>query len=89
MKAKKKQVKKKPSDWKGKRVKIYQSGVNGEVEDLDNFTKEDLLKTMIRQNIANILAEDKRFNVFDVAIALNDLSNEHSAYMLEAETYYK
>lgn len=88
MKAKKKQVKKKPSDWKGKRVKVYQSGVNGEVDiSKDREQKEQLLTDAIKGFLAQFLLDDNRFDVFDIANSINRLNCDYGVYGFELENY--
>lgn len=88
MKTKKKEVKNKLDEFKGKRVKVYQSGVNGEVDiSKDREQKQQLLSDAIKQFLAQFLLDDKRFDVFDISNAINQLNCEYGTYSFELEHY--
>ncbi|MFA5723658.1 MAG: hypothetical protein WC979_05350 [Candidatus Pacearchaeota archaeon] len=72
-------------DMKGKRVKIYQSGIEGEKENLAQDEKADVLVSGIKQYLADFLLDDKRFNLFDIALAMQILNNEYSGYLFAQE----
>jgi len=72
-------------DMKGKRVKVYQSGMKGEKENLSQDEKAEFLIQGIRSYLADFLLDDKRFNIFDIALALRILNNQHGEYLFEQE----
>jgi hypothetical protein len=73
------------NNFKGKRVKVYQSGMKGEKVNLTQEEKAEFLVEGIRSYLAGFLLDDKRFNIFDIALALRILDNQHGEYLFEQE----
>src|SRR4030042_2453736 len=75
-------------NFKEKRVKVYQSVIKGEVDNSnDREQKQSLLSDAIKSFVADFLLDDKRFDVFDVSNAINQLNNEYGIYSFELDNH--